>query len=219
MACALLSVAAHAMLLDALTSGTLGGSSRAAAAAATAPAHSAPAQQSRVPVQVRMLAQALRPSPATSASAAQDEAAPTPVATPTVEAAGVSAEAQALAVAEPDTAPPVPSASASTTLDTYIPRPELTLPPVRQTPVVLSAPEEGDSEPARRVGVLALYIDETGRVHHIESDEPRLPPPYERAAREAFMTAVYTPGQLDGRVVKSRIRVEVVFDNTPLDTP
>jgi hypothetical protein len=100
----------------------------------------------------------------------------------------------------------------------FIPRPQLTVPPVPQTPVVLSAPS-GNGEPARHVGVLALYIDEAGRVHHIVPDEPRLPPQYEQVAREAFMTAIYTPGQLEGRAVKSRIRIEVVFDNTPLDAP
>jgi hypothetical protein len=36
-----------------------------------------------------------------------------------------------------------------------------------------------------------------------------------RAARAAFMNARFTPGQVDGHPVKSRIRVEVVFDDGP----
>jgi hypothetical protein len=104
------------------------------------------------------------------------------------------------------------------TQDVYLPRPQLTIAPTLTSPVLLNAPE-GDTEIARHVGVLALFIDQSGRVHHIQAEEPRLPPAFERIAREAFMAATFTPGQLDGQEVKSRIRIEVVFDNTPLTGP
>lgn len=102
--------------------------------------------------------------------------------------------------------------------EAYIPRPELSRPPVATAPVMIPPPV-GDSEVARRVAVLSLYIDEHGRVHHIVPNEPRLPPMFEAAAREAFQMAQFSPGELHGQAVKSRIRVEVVFDNTPTRSP
>ena len=99
--------------------------------------------------------------------------------------------------------------------DEFIPRPLLTAPPVAQAPVILVAPP-GETQIARHVAILALYIDEQGQVRRVSASDPPLPPALEQAAREAFLAARFAPGQIDGRAVKSRIRVEVVFDNTPL---
>jgi hypothetical protein len=96
----------------------------------------------------------------------------------------------------------------------FVPRSELSIPPFPSTPIVLESPE-GDGSLSRYLGVLSLFIDEQGRVEHISADEPYLPPAFEAAARHAFMTAQFSPGQIDGRAVKSRQRVEVVFDSTP----
>lgn len=99
--------------------------------------------------------------------------------------------------------------------DDYIPRPLLSVAPVARAPVVIGSPPD---EPGvgRHVGILSLFIDEEGRVRHISASEPLLPPAFEQAAREAFMAAQFSPGQVDGVAVRSRVRVEVVFDNTPL---
>ena len=99
--------------------------------------------------------------------------------------------------------------------DEYVPRPLLSVAPVAQAPVTLIAPP-GDTRMARHVGILSLFIDEEGRVQHIAANEPVLPPAFEQAAREAFMAARFTPGEVDGLPVKSRVRVEVVFDSTPM---
>jgi len=100
----------------------------------------------------------------------------------------------------------------------YVPRPLLSVVPDALAPVIIAtSPETADL--GRRVGVLALYIDEQGRVRRIEAEQPALPEAMERAAREAFMAARFSPGQVDGHVVKSRIRVEVVFDDEPLPEP
>lgn len=99
--------------------------------------------------------------------------------------------------------------------DNYVPRPLLSIPPVAQTPVVIAAPD-GEDDGERHVGILALFIDEKGQVQWIEGNEPLLPEPFERAAREAFMAARFSPGEVDGHAVKSKVRVEVVFDGTPL---
>lgn len=98
----------------------------------------------------------------------------------------------------------------------YVPRPQLSVPPLAQAPVLI-APPAGDFEPQRVVGVLSLYINEYGAVDHVASNGDELPPAFEQAAIAAFQHITFTPGQLDGQAVKSRIKVEVVFDNTPLE--
>jgi protein TonB len=103
------------------------------------------------------------------------------------------------------------SVSAASAETGYVPRPLLTIAPVAKAPVDIVMPS-GVVEVGRRVGVLVLYIDEQGRVRRIEAEPPLLPPAMERAAREAFAAARFSPGQVDGQVVKSRIRVEVTFD-------
>ncbi|MBT2324984.1 energy transducer TonB [Variovorax paradoxus] len=102
--------------------------------------------------------------------------------------------------------------------DDYLPRAMLSVPPVVQTPVIIAAPED-ETQVGRHVGILSLFIDEEGRVQRVTGHEPLLPPVLEEAARKAFMDAQFAPGELDGRPVKSRTRVEVVFDNVPLAKP
>jgi len=50
-------------------------------------------------------------------------------------------------------------------------------------------------------------------VGRIEFEGVPLPEVLERAARVTFENAHFTPGQVNGRIVKSLIRVEVDFDN------
>jgi hypothetical protein len=232
--CAALSLAAHAVLLDAMNGAAHAGraSGQAMSAHANAHAHAEPDRAMRF----RMVAWPAASGPLPDALVTEPPLAPSVIASagPLTSASDVSDMSDEEVIGQPDLAMSEADASDATDAmdtpmanaaqppnhgpETYIPRPELTVPPVPQSTVVLAAPEGGD-EPARRVAVLSLFIDETGRVHHIVPDEPRLPPSYEQAAREAFMTAAFTPGQLEGRTVKSRIRVEVVFDNTPLGEP
>lgn len=93
----------------------------------------------------------------------------------------------------------------------YVPRPQLTVPPVLLTDVTIDEPPGLAEIGGIRSGVLALYIDDTGRVRHIRTDDWLLPPEYEEAARNAFSKARYRPGEIDGRPVKSRVRVLVTF--------
>jgi hypothetical protein len=124
--------------------------------------------------------------------------------------------ASAPPLAAESNAPPLIAAPATASAqDDYVPRPLLSVPPVARSLVILAAPE-GQADLTRHVGILSLFIDEDGRVHHVAADDAALPPAFEQAAREAFMAARFSPGQMDGRAVKSRVRVEVVFDNTPL---
>ncbi|MDR6425672.1 hypothetical protein J2738_001801 [Variovorax paradoxus] len=95
----------------------------------------------------------------------------------------------------------------------YIPRSLLTVPPSALTAIVLDMPE-GEFAPERYAGVLSLFIDAEGHVKHVAAEGALLPPAFEQVARQAFSAAFFSPGQMDGRAVKSRQKVEVVFDNT-----
>ncbi|MDN3921112.1 hypothetical protein [Roseateles violae] len=95
--------------------------------------------------------------------------------------------------------------------DGYIPRPLLTLPPVPQQAVLLQWPEAGLPD-GHYSGIIALFIDEFGIVQKVRVEEGGLPPLLAEQARQAFLGQRYLPGQLQGREVKSRIRIEVAFD-------
>jgi len=91
----------------------------------------------------------------------------------------------------------------------------LSEPPLLQNSVVIDEPTTQRSAGAR-VGVLALYIDEEGRVQDVVAEAPFLPIEYEEAARKAFLAARYAPGRINGHAVKSRVKVEVTFSGTLL---
>lgn len=106
--------------------------------------------------------------------------------------------------------------SAADSASEYLPRPLLTQAPQTLAPVMVEFPlQVGDV--GRYATVLALFIDEAGVVRRIRVDGQSLPEPFEAAARRSFLNARFRPGQLQGQVVKSLVRVEVVFDSTPVD--
>lgn len=96
--------------------------------------------------------------------------------------------------------------------DDYVPRPLLSVSPVARAPIILARPPSPSIQ-GRYVGVLSLFIDERGQVQRIARDEPTLPPAFEQTAREVFMAAQFAPGEIDGVAVKSRLRIEVIFDD------
>lgn len=160
---------------------------------------------------------AVQPTPSSTPAQEQparedlaDEPSPSGVATTAETPPALSAEATVPLAA--------PSAGEPGGDSQYIPRPQLSVPPVPQAPVIMTPPQ-GNYPPARITGILSLYIDETGKVHHIISSGMPMPPEFEEAARQAFLSLPFRPGILDGNPVKSRIRIEVVFDNTPLPEP
>jgi hypothetical protein len=61
-------------------------------------------------------------------------------------------------------------------------------------------------------GGVTLYIDEAGVVRRIRFDDDGLPELFQAATRQAFLDTRYQPGQLQGRAVKSLIRIEIRFD-------
>lgn len=104
-----------------------------------------------------------------------------------------------------------------TTVDSYVPRSQLSTPPIAKTAILLEPPPD-EMASGRLIGILSLFIDEQGRVRRVDIEGPTLPPAFEQVAREAFMAAEFSPGEVDGRAVKSHQRVEVVFDYTSLPT-
>jgi hypothetical protein len=96
--------------------------------------------------------------------------------------------------------------------DQFVARSLLSSPPVPLAPVVITYPDF-DGQASRYIGELTLFIDESGVVVRVKAEGSALPPPLEEAARNAFMQVRFRPGELtDHGVVKSRIRVEVVFE-------
>ncbi|MFG6488943.1 energy transducer TonB [Roseateles sp. BYS78W] len=202
--CAALAVAGHALLLAALTSPSprLAGAQHATGA------------EPVITARVRWVA------PTTPPAADADEALPAETAAAPVEEATAASAPQVAASAAPPTAvaASVGGEAGEASAEGYLPRPLLTIAPQPLHPVVVAPPPTPSNASrliGRYVGVLALYIDEQGIVRSIEAEQPALPEAMERAAREAFQGARFTPGQVDGRAVKSRIRVEVAFDDGP----
>jgi protein TonB len=102
----------------------------------------------------------------------------------------------------------------------YYPRPELDVGPAPQGPILIDFPRGVNEEPggARHVGRLSLFIDEAGTVRQVAivPTDPPLPPAMQDAARNAFLQARFAPGQRQGAIVRSRIDIEVTFDDRPL---
>ena len=96
----------------------------------------------------------------------------------------------------------------------YYPRADLSLAPAPLEAIVIDYPPLADDS-GRHISELSLFIDEAGRVTRVRVDGEALPPVLEQAARAAFMNARFRPGEVEGRAVKSRIRIEVVFDARP----
>lgn len=94
----------------------------------------------------------------------------------------------------------------------YLPRSRLTVPPEPTTEIVI--PDPGglagtDAQLREKTVILTLYINEEGWVDRITVDTPDPDPGVELAAKKAFGSARFTPGEIDGKRVKSRMRIEV----------
>lgn len=151
-------------------------------------------------------------------------------AAPTRSPAVLAANHAALPDAEPaqiDLVPPpelvpevtVPPAEPGADLGwaAYVPRPELSAAPQAQQPVLLAWPDfRGDQ--SLYTLLLVLYIDEQGLVRRIDIEDSDAPPVFQDAARQAFSGVSFLPGQRDGAPVKSRVHIEVSFEQ-PMPEP
>ena len=62
-------------------------------------------------------------------------------------------------------------------------------------------------------GAFELFIDDTGGVVRVVTATPDLPGILGHAVREAFLSARFSPGEVNGHPVRSRMRIEVTFDS------
>jgi hypothetical protein len=114
--------------------------------------------------------------------------------------------------AEPGIAADPPAALRQVDAD-YLPRAALSRPARALDPIEIAYPEGSPVGDYR--AVLLLFVDETGKVQRVRPREPGLPLGLEDAARSAFMAARFAPGEVDGRLVRSILAVEVTFNALP----
>jgi hypothetical protein len=93
----------------------------------------------------------------------------------------------------------------------FFPRDALDVGPFPTAPVLIDYPTTG-AMTGTHAGILSLFIDEVGKVVRVRVDTQALAPAMQDAARSAFMDATFAPGMVDGLPVRSKIRVEVVFE-------
>lgn len=214
--CASISLLAHAVLLGSLALSPPSGPAKPRASAKVSALHVRTLSVARAETAPAAIRHEANPPTEPETSVAEDSARSDQQA----DVAQAKAPATIMEAATPEPAQVAQADTATGPTDqdgqsAYVPRPLLSMAPVAQGPVIIEPPV-GETVASRHVGILSLFIDEEGRVHHIVPDEPRLPPMFERAAYDAFMAVRYAPGKLDGQAVKARIRVEVVFDNTQI---
>jgi hypothetical protein len=99
-------------------------------------------------------------------------------------------------------------------LPEYLPTSALSSPPEPVTDIQIDWPPMALDIGIFR-GVFTLLIDEQGKVQKAVADAPTLTPQMEERARQAFLGARFSPGMLDGKAVKSALRVEVEFEYKP----
>jgi hypothetical protein len=94
----------------------------------------------------------------------------------------------------------------------YLPRTALSVAPKAREPVAIDYPFF-DGEADHYVGEFDLFIDDTGSVTRVVTVTPHLPGILGGAVRAAFLSARFSPGEVNGHAVRSRMRIEVTFDS------
>lgn len=148
------------------------------------------------------------PAPGDTDPAHEPEQAHKPVSAPVPELA-----AQAPTNTSVDAPPQPPSTPAP---DVYHPRSELSIAPRLQGVLDIVFPPQ-EPKHLRHEATLAIYIDEHGHVRKVTPVQGELPMAFVEAARNAFLSAQFQPGQLQGQAVKSFIHIAVVFEETPAE--
>ena len=94
--------------------------------------------------------------------------------------------------------------------------PQLSVVPRPSQDIVLAYPADGPVV-GHFVATLTLYIDADGWVRRVDvAGAADLPATLRLAAHDAFANAHFSPGQVDGVIVKSRLRIEAVYDSRVL---
>lgn len=96
----------------------------------------------------------------------------------------------------------------------YHPRSELSSSPEPLQEITVQWPDER-ALPERVAIVYILHIDELGIVREVIPDTKKPLPDVDVVVQKAFLGALFSPGQIGGYPVRSRIRIEVVFESAP----
>lgn len=87
-----------------------------------------------------------------------------------------------------------------------------------QAVAAIDLPYPDLAPPGHFRAALTLFIEHDGRVSRVRLEpDPHapgggaLPPVLEDSARQAFLASLFEPGELGGRAVRSRLRIEVEF--------
>ncbi len=171
------------------------------------------------PTQPRLAMVVLAPISAPESRATTPEPTPTRVTSPTLETiAPVEPSATTTAHSYDQQNAPARMAveSAADGFD-YVPRDLLSVVPRPLAAIDVPFPESASGWFEANVQ-LSVFIDETGLVQKLRVDRSSGGSALESAAIQAFRQARFSPGQIDGRAVRSVIRVEVEFEARAIAT-
>ncbi len=102
--------------------------------------------------------------------------------------------------------------SEEVSVEQYLPHSVLSHPPFPLEEIVVPWPENLLSL-GKSVAVFVVHIDQFGIVREVFADDENNFTGLEGVVRGAFLGTRFSPGQIDGRPVRSRIRIEVVFES------
>ncbi|MBT9568156.1 MAG: TonB family protein [Thiobacillus sp.] len=139
-----------------------------------------------------------------------------PAALPPAEPALPAVAAQqppASAPAAPSPAAPMPAATMTSAVDlTYYSARDLDIQPRALRKIEPDYPEEADREQLSGKVVLQLKLEADGRVSDVDVVSAAPPGSFEDSAVKAFREARFAPAQKNGRPVRARVLIEVVYD-------
>jgi protein TonB len=138
-----------------------------------------------------------------------------PVAQPAAQAATPTAPAPLPlpAAASAPTAATTPAAAITSSVDlTYYSAREVDVQPRALREVVPDYPADADHQQLSGRVRLGLKLEADGRVSDIEVVSANPPDIFDESALKAFRTARFVPAQKNGRPVRARILIEVVYD-------
>ncbi|SMC21145.1 TonB protein C-terminal [Andreprevotia lacus DSM 23236] len=95
--------------------------------------------------------------------------------------------------------------------DAYLPRNSLTFAPMPQQNIDL--PDQAEWRDVTGAAQLVLYVNELGYVDEVAVRESTLPQVIVQAAIDQFKRAVFSPGLKENQPVKSRILIEIRYQN------
>lgn len=144
-----------------------------------------------------------------AASESPAEAEPSAEVEPAAQAEPLDADTSA----EPPAAAPAPSAAITTTVDlTYYSARELDVQPRALREILPDYPPDADRQRLSGAVRLQLKLEADGRIGGIEVVGATPPGVFEESALRAFREARFAPAQRNGRPVRARVVIEVVYD-------